>query len=183
MAPLYNAFRNVSGTQYCVELVENRRIWQERLEDESSETRQNQTRRRKANESSSKNGSADVDKHFRERAAFKDTEDQSQARVSDAAALAKRVGCAFPRSRVRGARPRESGASYSSTITNRIMAGKNMSTPTTTRGKEAAVQFLRLYAFKRAQSGEKRRRYHFLFFFPGWRTSSSSSFKSEDERL
>ena len=66
----------------CVELVENRRIWQERLEDEiERDASKTDAQKKSEREQFEKRFRGFIDKHFSRTNAFKDTEDPIAKRV------------------------------------------------------------------------------------------------------
>jgi len=92
VAPLYSAFSKMfpETQSVCVELVENRRIWQERLEDEIDlDASKTDAQKKSEREQFEKRFRGLIDKHFSRTNAFKNTED----------AIAKRVLSTPPHSR------------------------------------------------------------------------------------
>ena len=84
VAPLYSAFSKMfpETQSMCVELVENRRIWQERLEDEiERDASKTDAQKKSEREQFEKRFRGLIDKHFSRTNAFKDTEDPIAKRV------------------------------------------------------------------------------------------------------
>lgn len=84
VAPLYSAFSKMfpETQSMCVELVENRRIWQERLEDEiERDASKTDAQKISEREQFEKRFRGLIDKHFSRTNAFKDTEDPIAKRV------------------------------------------------------------------------------------------------------
>jgi cAMP-specific phosphodiesterase 4 len=84
VAPLYSAFSKMfpETQSMCVELVENRRIWQERLEDEiDRDASKTDAQKKSEREQFEKRFRGLIDKHFSRTNAFKNAEDPIAKRV------------------------------------------------------------------------------------------------------
>jgi high affinity cGMP-specific 3',5'-cyclic phosphodiesterase 9 len=84
VAPLYSAFSKMfpETQSMCVELVENRRIWQERLEDEiERDATKTDAQKKSEREQFEKRFRGLIDKHFSRTNAFKNAEDPIAKRV------------------------------------------------------------------------------------------------------
>jgi len=84
VAPLYSAFSKMfpETRSMCLELVENRRIWQERLEQEIMEDKnKSDTQKRSEREAFEKRFRGLIDKHFSRTNAFKNAEDPIAKRI------------------------------------------------------------------------------------------------------
>ena len=84
VAPLYSAFSKVfpETQSMCVELIENRRIWQEHFEDELERDASTTDEQKKGKRDQfEKRFRGLIDKHFSRRNAFKDAEDPIAKRV------------------------------------------------------------------------------------------------------